>query len=133
MYYVRVRDHVMIAHSFEGEVFGPAQALHGATFVVDVTLMRDDLPGPENIVVDIGLALEALKGALDPVRYRNLNEMPEMRGQNTTTEYLARYVFERMAEAVRDGRLGPGSEGLRAIRVELGESHVAWGGYEGRL
>lgn len=132
MYHVRVRDHIMIAHSFKGEVFGPAQALHGATFVVDVEFRAAELTA-DKIAIDIGRALDALKATLEPLRYRNLDELPEMQGQNTTTEYLARHIFERMRDAVRDGSLGPGADGLSSLKVELGESHVAWAGYEGSL
>ncbi|MCB1885676.1 MAG: 6-carboxytetrahydropterin synthase [Geminicoccaceae bacterium] len=133
MYFVRVRDHVMIAHSFKGDLFGPAQRLHGATFTVDVTFLRDDLPPPDNIVVDIGRALESLKATLDPLRYRNLDDLPAMKGHNTTTEYLARHVLDRLRDAVRAGDLGPGGDGLKRLRVEIGESHVAWAGYEGEI
>lgn len=132
MYTVRVRDHIMIAHSFKGEVFGPAQKLHGATFVVDVTFRREELDD-NNIVVDIGLALEQLRATLEPLNYRNLDEIEDFKGQNTTTEFLARHIFDRMREAVRAGRLGKDAEALHSIAVELAESHVAWAGYEGRL
>jgi 6-pyruvoyl-tetrahydropterin synthase len=132
MYTVRVRDHLMIAHSFRGEVFGPAQRLHGATFVVDVTFERTEL-AEEGIVVDIGRATEVLKAVLAAVNYRNLDEVPELAGRNTTTEFMARWVFDRMAEAARDGRLGVGANGIAAIAVEIAESHVAWAGYRGTL
>ncbi len=132
MYTVRVRDHVMVAHSFEGELFGPAQRLHGATFVVDVEFRRPELTAA-NIVVDIGRALEVLKATLGEINYRNLDELPMFEAQNTTTEFLARWVFERMRAAIGTGRLGPGAEGLSSIKVDIGESHVAWAGYEGEL
>ena len=122
----------MIAHSFSGEVFGPAQRLHGATFVVDVEFRRPQLD--ENaIVVDIGRALDRLKATLSEVNYRNLDEVAEFAGQNTTTEFLARWVFERMKAALTGGQLGPGAEQIVSIKVEIGESHVAWAGYEGSV
>ena len=132
MYAVEVREHFMIAHSLKGEVFGPAQGLHGATFIVDVAFFRQEL-GAHGIVVDIGLALEALRAALKPLNYSNLDERPEFAGVVTTTEVLARHVFGLMAEAARDGRLGPDAAGLDRIRVTLHESHVARGWYEGDL
>jgi 6-pyruvoyltetrahydropterin/6-carboxytetrahydropterin synthase len=132
MYTVKVRDHVMIAHSFKGEVFGPARKLHGATFIVDVEFRRQELSA-DGIVVDIGLATDVLKGALAAITYRNLDELPEFAGRNTTTEVIARWVFDRMAEAVGLGRLGPGAEEIASIRVEIAESHIAWAGYEGPL
>lgn len=132
MYTVRVRDHVMIAHSFRGEVFGPAQRLHGATFVIDVEFRRDELD-ENGIVVDIGRAHEVLKATLARINYRNLDELPEFAGRNTTTEVIARWVFEAMRAAVTDGALGPGASALRSIKVEIGESHVAWAGYEGAI
>ena len=113
MYAVEVRDHIMIAHSLPGEVFGPAQKLHGATFVVDVAFFRSEL-GPDNIVVDIGRALEVLHEVLAPLNYTNLDTVPAVAGQKTTTEFLSRYIFDRMAEALRAGRLGAGSERHRA-------------------
>ena len=132
MYSVTVRDHVMIAHSLSGAVFGPAQNLHGATYVVDVEFRRPDLD-PDGIVVDIGRAREALTAALEGLAYRNLDELPELAGENTTTEFLARLIFERMAAAVAEGRLGPHASGLAALKVTLGESPVAWAAYEGPL
>ena len=129
MYAVEVRDHIMIAHSLPGEVFGPAQKLHGATFVVDVAFFRSEL-GPDNIVADIGRALEVLHEVLAPLNYTNLDTVPAVAGQKTTTEFLSRYIFDRMAEALRAGRLGLGSEGIERIRVTLNESHVARGWYE---
>ena len=130
MYSVNVRDHFMIAHSFRGETFGPAQARHGATYVVDVAFMRETL-SEHAIVVDIGRAIEALSAVLAPINYANLDELPQFRGQLTTTEFLCRHIFEGLAEAAREGALGPGSEGLSAIRVTLNESHVARAWYEG--
>jgi 6-pyruvoyl-tetrahydropterin synthase len=132
MFAVEVRDHVMIAHSFKGDLFGPAQKLHGATFVIDVAFMRREL-GPEGVVVDIGRALTALKAVLEPINYRNLDEVPEFEGVNTTTEFLCKHVFDAMAKSARAGDLGPGSEALAKIRVTLSESHVARAWYEGEL
>lgn len=133
MHSVGVREHVMIAHSFKGEVFGPAQRLHGATFVVDCEFRRPTLAEGSNIVVDIGRAGEALKAILAEVNYRNLDEVPEFAGQNTTTEFLARHVHARMRAAIAEGRLGPGAEGVTSIKVTLRESHVAWAGYEAEV
>ncbi|MGW5672995.1 6-pyruvoyl trahydropterin synthase family protein [Micromonospora sp. NPDC003776] len=132
MFSVTVRDHIMVAHSFRGEVFGPAQRLHGATFVVDATFRRPDLDD-DGIVVDIGLATEQLKAVLGELTYRNLDEEPAFAGVNTTTEVLARTVADRLAEAVHAGRLGEGARGLTGISVTLHESHVAWAGYERAL
>src|SRR6187402_190145 len=111
MFAVEVRDHIMIAHSLPGAVFGPAQGLHGATFVVDVAFFRPSL-SPDNIVVDIGRALEALRAALKPLNYANLDADPALAGQVTTTEFLAWTIFTRMAQARRDGALGPHAEGI---------------------
>ncbi|HKK35282.1 MAG TPA: 6-carboxytetrahydropterin synthase [Paracoccaceae bacterium] len=130
MYAVEVRDHVMLAHSLKGEVFGPAQNMHGATYVVDVAFYRSELP-PERIVVDIGRAHDAVKAALAPLDFANLDET--LPGELTTTEWLCRYVWERMAEAAREGALGPGSDGIERIRVLLNESHVARAWYEADL
>jgi 6-pyruvoyl-tetrahydropterin synthase len=131
VYTVCVRDHFMIAHSFRGEVFGPAQRMHGATYVVDVEFRRAELD-PHGIVVDIGRAADALRAALAPLNYRNLDEEPAFRGRNTTTEFLARHLFDRMAEAARSGALGDAA-GLVSLRVTLHESHAAWAAYEGTL
>jgi 6-pyruvoyl-tetrahydropterin synthase len=129
LFAVEVRDHIMIAHSFRGAVFGPAQALHGATFVVDAAFIADELDS-NGIVLDIGLAHTALKAALDPLNYRNLDETLEFAGANTTTEFLAKYICDRLAAAARADELGrPGRE-LKAIRVTLSESHVARAWYE---
>ena len=130
MYSLSVRDHFMIAHSFEGEVFGPARRLHGATYVVDAVFRRAELDA-DGLVVDIGLAGRCLAAVLADLNYRNLDEEPAFAGRNTTTECLARHIFDRLAQAARDGRLGPGARGLAAICVTLRESHVAWGSYEG--
>jgi 6-pyruvoyltetrahydropterin/6-carboxytetrahydropterin synthase len=132
MYSVTVRDHMMIAHSFTGEVFGPAQRLHGATYVVDVEFRRPDL-GSDGIVVDIGRAGDALKAALADLNYRNLDEVPAFAGRNTSTEFLARTVFDRLREAIGRGALGPGAEHVVSMRVTLHESHVASAAFEGLL
>ena len=127
MFSITVRDHVMVAHSFRGEVFGPAQRLHGATFVVDATFRRADLDA-DGIVVDIGLATQQLGAVLADLNYRNLDEV--FPGVNTTTEFLAKLVADRLADAVHAGALGEGARGLAGIAVSLHESHVAWAGYE---
>ena len=132
MFTVCVRDHLMIAHSFHGEVFGPAQRLHGATYVVDLELKRPSLDA-DGVVVDIGRATQVLRQVLADLDYRNLDEEPAFTGRNTTTEFLARVIFDRMAERVAAGELGDGSAGLTAMRVILHESHVAWAAYEGGL
>ena len=132
MFTVEVRDHIMIAHSFRGAVFGPAQALHGATFVVDAAFIADTLDA-NGIVVDIGRALDTLKEVLKPLNYKNLDEVPEFKGKNTSTEFLTKYIFDRLAHHAREGDLGrPGRE-LNAIRVSIGESHVARASYEAPL
>ena len=132
MYSVTVRDHMMIAHSFKGEVFGPAQRLHGATFVVDVELRRRELDA-DGIVVDIGRATDALRTLLAGLNYRNLDELPAFAGRNTTTEVLARTVFDGIVEAIRRGDLGPGAGAIEQMRVTLHESHVASAAFEGRV
>jgi 6-pyruvoyl-tetrahydropterin synthase len=132
MYSVTVRGHMMIAHSFKGEVFGPAQRLHGATFVVDVEFRRPDLTA-DGIVVDIGRATEALNGVLGAFNYRNLDNEAAFAGRNSTTEVLARTVFDRLVAAIDAGSLGPGAPGIDSIRVTLHESHIASASYEGRL
>ena len=132
MYAVEVRDHIMIAHSLPGEFFGPAQGLHGATFVVDVAFYREKL-GPNDVVVDIGRAHDVLKAVLGAVNYRNLDELPQFKGKRTTTETLARYVFDCMAEALRKSELGEELKGVSKIRVTLHELHVARAWYEGAV
>jgi 6-pyruvoyl-tetrahydropterin synthase len=132
MFKVRVRDRMMIAHSFEGEVFGPAQKLHGATFLVDVTFARKEM-NEDNIVVDIGRAIDQLKAILAELNYKNLDEIEAFEGQNTTTEFLALHIFNRMKDAIARGDLGPGSEALDSLEVELAESDVAWASYAGKL
>lgn len=129
MFSITVRDHVMVAHSFRGDVFGPAQALHGATFVVDATFRRPQLDA-DNIVVDIGLATQTLGAVLADLNYTNLDDVPEFAGINTSTEFLAQVVADRLAAAVHDGRLGEGARGLSGIAVTLHESHLAWATYE---
>ena len=129
MFSVTVRDHMMIAHSFEGEVFGPAQRLHGATYVVDATFRRSELDA-DNLVVDIGRASEELHAVLAELTYRNLDDDPAFAGMNTSTEALARVVADRLAERVRAGALGDGARGLESLVVTLHESHVAWASYE---
>lgn len=132
MFSVCVRDHFMIAHSYRGEVFGPAQRMHGATYVVDVELRRPELD-PDGVVVDIGRASAALREVLAEINYRNLDEEPAFAGKNTTTEFLARVVFDRMASRIRAGALGSGASGLSSMRVTLRESHVAWAAYDAPL
>jgi 6-pyruvoyl-tetrahydropterin synthase len=129
---VEVRHHIMVAHSFHGDVFGPAQRLHGATFVIDAAFMAERLDA-NGIVVDIGRAHDALKAALAPLDYRNLDELPEFGGVNTTTEFLARYVFDRLAIAARAGELGREGREIAAIRVTVSESHLARAWYEAAL
>jgi 6-pyruvoyl-tetrahydropterin synthase len=126
---ITVRDHLMVAHSFTGEVFGPAQRLHGATFVVDATFRRRELDA-DNIVVDIGLATQQLGAVLAALNYRNLDDEPDFAGTNTSTEFLARVIADRLADAVHGGALGEGARGLSGIAVTLHESHVAWASYE---
>jgi 6-pyruvoyl-tetrahydropterin synthase len=132
VYAVEVRDHIMIAHSFRGQTFGPAQALHGATFVIDAAFIADTLDA-NGIVVDIGLAHEALKEIVKALNYRNLDEVPEFKGVNTTTEFLTKHVFDRLAAAAKSGRLGRSANELKAIRVTISESHVARAWYEAHL
>ncbi|MFC0505607.1 6-pyruvoyl trahydropterin synthase family protein [Micromonospora costi] len=132
MFSVTVRDHMMIAHSFRGDVFGPAQRLHGATFVVDATFRRAEVDA-DGIVVDIGLATEQLKAVLGDLTYRNLDDEPAFAGVNTTTEVLARTVADRLVERVHAGQLGEGARQLAGITVTLHESHVAWASYERTL
>jgi len=126
---VTVRDHMMVAHSFSGDVFGPAQQLHGATFVVDATFRRPELDA-DNIVVDIGRAADALRDLLGELNYRNLDDEPQFAGVNTSTEALAQVIADRLAERIAGGRLGEAARGLAGITVTLHESHVAWASYE---
>jgi 6-pyruvoyl-tetrahydropterin synthase len=129
LFSITVRDHVMVAHSFRGAVFGPAQRLHGATFLVDATFRRRELDA-DNIVVDIGLATEQLGAVLGELNYRNLDDEPSFAGVNTSTEFLAKVVADRLADRVADGSLGEGARGLAGITVTLHESHVAWASYD---
>ena len=132
MYAVTVRDHMMVAHSLPGAVFGPAQQLHGATFVVDVTFRREELDA-DGIVVDIGRATEVLRDVLGGLTYRNLDDDPSFAGVTTTTEVLARAVADRVADRVAAGELGAGALALAGLVVTLHESHVAWASYERSL
>ena len=132
MYSVSVRDHFMIAHSFRGEAFGPAQRLHGATYVVDAEFRRRALDA-DGMVVDIACATQVLRSVLEELNFRNLDEVPEFAGHNTTTEYMARVVFDRIAARAAVGDLGPHASGLESLRVQLHESHVAWAAFEGPL
>lgn len=129
MFSLTVRDSMMIAHSFTGAVFGPAQRLHGATYVVDATFRRSDLD-EDGLVVDIGAATAALHEVLGGLTYRNLDDDPDLAGTNTTTEALARVVADRLAARIGEGALGPGGVGLEGLTVTLHESHVAWASYE---
>jgi 6-pyruvoyl-tetrahydropterin synthase len=129
---VTVRDHVMIAHSFRGAVFGPAQRLHGATYVVDATFSRAELDA-DDLVVDIGAASIQLAAVLGELNYRNLDDEPAFAGRNTSTELLARWVADRLADRVHAGALGDDARGLASIAVTLHESHVAWASYERNL
>ena len=132
MYSVTVRDHIMIAHSLRGAVFGPAERLHGATYVVDVEFRRPDLDHA-GIVVDIGRATEVVRTVLAGLTYRNLDEEPSLKGRNTTTEILAQVVFDRIVAAIRRDELGPGGRAVESLRVTLHESHVASGAFDGRV
>ncbi|WP_117194549.1 6-pyruvoyl trahydropterin synthase family protein [Rhizobium terrae] len=132
MFAIEVRDHMMIAHSLPRPVFGPAQAMHGATFVVDAAFFTDDLD-ENGLAVDIGLATEVLKETLAPLNYQNLDTLEIFAGKITTTEFLARHIFQRVADAIENGRLGKGSRRIRKLRITLHESHVARGWYEAEL
>ncbi|MGW4980512.1 6-pyruvoyl trahydropterin synthase family protein [Streptomyces mirabilis] len=132
MFSITVRDHLMIAHSFRGEVFGPAQRLHGATFLVDATFRRAELDD-DNIVVDIGLATQELGAVVSALNYRNLDDEPDFKNTNTSTEFLAKVIADRLAERVHAGALGEGAHGLAGITVTLHESHIAWASYERAL
>ena len=129
---VEVREHILIAHSLPDPVFGRAEGMHGATFLVDVTFFREKL-SDKNIVVNIGLAHEVLKAVLAPLNYRNLDEKPELARQLTTTEFLCRYIFDQLAEVIADGMLGEDGKALSRLRVTLQESHLARASYEGPL
>lgn len=132
MFAVEVRDHVMIAHSFQGEVFGPAQKLHGATFVIDAAFFTKDLDAA-GLVVDIGRATVILRETLEPLNYRNLDELPAFKGKNTTTEFLAKHLFDRLAERAAKGELGRPAKDVTSLRVTISESHVARAWYEGPI
>ncbi|MEW2167257.1 6-carboxytetrahydropterin synthase [Streptomyces sp. NPDC007084] len=132
MFSITVRDHLMIAHSFRGEVFGPAQRLHGATFLVDATFRRPELD-EDNIVVDIGLATQELGAVVAELNYRNLDSEPDFKDTNTSTEFLAKVIADRLAARVHAGGLGEGARGLTGITVTLHESHIAWASYERAL
>jgi 6-pyruvoyl-tetrahydropterin synthase len=130
LFAVEIRDHMMVAHSLRGAVFGPAQQLHGATFVVDVAFLAETL-SPDGIVVDIGRAAQLVKDALAPLNYRSLDDVPQLHGTNTTTEFLAKHIYEQVAALARAGSLGRDVRELSAIRVTLSESHIARAWYEG--
>ncbi len=132
MFAVEVRDHIMIAHSFRGAVFGPAQALHGATFVIDAAFIADSLD-ENGIVIDIGRAHGALKATLKPLNYANLDAVPEFKGKNTTTEFLTKHIYDKLADAARAGELGRNGRELKSIRITISESHVARAWYEAPL
>lgn len=132
MYAVEVRDHMMVAHSLPRPVFGPAQKMHGATFVVDAAFFAEDLD-EDGLAVDIGLASSLLKAVLDPLNYQNLDEIQVFHGKITTTEFLARYLFDRLAERIAAGALGAGGSRICRLKVSLEESHVARAWYEGAL
>ncbi len=132
MFSVTVRDHIMVAHSLRGSVFGPAQRLHGATYVVDATFRRRDVDA-DGIVVDIGAAAAQLRAVLEPLGYHNLDDDPELAGVNTTTERLAQVITDRLVDRVRAGDLGAGARGLASVGVTLRESHIAWAAYEREL
>lgn len=133
MYSLAVSDHVMIAHSFVGEVFGPAQRLHGATYAVEIEMRRKELDA-DGLVCDIGKALDTLKAVLAEINYHNLDELPGFKGRNTTTEFLAGEIFRRLKTRIATGALGPGTRGaLQSLRVTLRESPIAWAAFEGPL
>ena len=132
MFTVEVTEQIMVAHSFRGEIFGPAQRLHGATFVISAAFIAETLDA-NGIVVDIGRAQDCLKATLAPLNYRNLDDLAEMDGKNTTSEFLAKYIFDRLADAAHSGMLGRNGEELQALRVTISESHIARAWYEGSL
>lgn len=132
MYRLCVRDHFMIAHSFTGEIFGPAQRTHGATYVVDVVFQRPALD-PDGLVIDIGLASETVKEVLANYNFQNLDDVSEFSGRNTTTEFMAKVIFDRLADAIKAGKMGATAQGLTGMEVKLHESHIAWASYEGAL
>ncbi len=132
MYSLTVRDHIMIAHSFNGEIFGPAQKTHGATYIVDVSFERKTLDH-DDLIVDIGLASEQLKALLAEFNMKNLDDVEEFKGRNTTTEFMAKVIFERLAAAIRAGELGESGKGVESVKVTLAESHIAWASYHGDI
>lgn len=132
MYSLNVREHFMIAHSFRGDIFGPAQGVHGATYVVDLEMRRPVLDD-DGLVVDIGLASQSLAAVLAELNYKNLDELAEFEGKNTTTEFLAAVIFERIAALIKSGDLGQSAKGLSSLKVTLHESHVAWAAFESEL
>ncbi|AVI62674.1 6-pyruvoyl trahydropterin synthase family protein [Halomonas sp. GFAJ-1] len=132
MYRLCVRDHFMIAHSFKGEIFGPAQRTHGATYVVDVVFQRPELD-QDGLVIDIGLASETVKEVLANYNFQNLDEVSEFKGRNTTTEFMAKVIFDQLAAAISTGKMGTTAQGLTHMEIKLHESHVAWASYEGAL
>ena len=132
MYSLNVRDHFMIAHSFSGETFGPAQNMHGATYIVDLEMRRQALDD-EGLIVDIGLASQALSRILAEFNFQNLDEINEFTGKNTTTEFMAEILFGRVVAAIENGDIGKGAKGLSSVKVTLHESHIAWASYEGDL
>ena len=132
MFAVEVRDHIMIAHSFRGAIFGPAQALHGATLIVDAAFIAETLDA-NGLVIDIGRAHTSLGAVLAPLNYCNLDDLPGLKNTNTTTEFLSKHIFDQLAEAARAGSLGRDARGIQAIRVTISESHVARAWYEAPL
>lgn len=131
MFALTVRDHIMVAHSFRGEIFGPAQKLHGATFIVDLELRRQALDA-DGLIADIGALTQLLHQVLEPLNYRNLDDVPEFNGKNTTTEFLAKTVYDRVRNRILEGALGPDTgRAFHSLRVSLGESHVAWASFDG--
>lgn len=132
MYRLCVRDHFMIAHSFKGEIFGPAQRTHGATYVVDVVFQRPELD-EDGLVIDIGLASETVKEVLAGYNFRNLDEEAEFSGKNTTTEFMAKAIFDKLAGAIGEGKMGQTARGITHMEIKLHESHVAWASFEGAL
>lgn len=132
MFSLTVRDHIMVAHSLKGEIFGPAQRLHGATYIVDLELCSEKL-NEYGVIVDIGMAMRLLKKVLEPLNYKNLDDDPSFKGKNTTLEFLAREIFERVAKSIREGFLGKDGDNINSIKVTIYESHIAWASYEARL
>ncbi|MEU4998745.1 6-carboxytetrahydropterin synthase [Streptomyces sp. NPDC086554] len=132
MFTVTVRDHLMIAHSLRGEVFGPAQRLHGATYLVDAAFQRPELDA-DNLVIDMDLAAREVRGIVAALSYQNLDDDPDFAGTNTTTEFLAKVIADRLAARIHDGALGPGARGLTGLTVRLHESHIAWADYQRAL